>query len=252
MEEALRRSGRRANLVIRGTFDREVAVQREDLVFYAPGEVWTDAIIQNALFADRGQCAAMARTVSELTEDWEGFDCMYSIRLDPQPLFAAGYDPVNLFHAQGYLTSPTYHVLVGLNGQIMGRNCVQYKATRDSSRHPADIHLGKRSGQNSPLSLFLERLPPARWHEIVLSCLASAEAHTRSEYDFALDLADEAKENFERAIIGQRAAHLWLYGQVSSPEIDEFERITGLLVEGLSRPRIKLESVGYWWLRAHD
>ena len=37
-----------------GTFNRDIAVRREDLVFFAPGnDLWTDAIIDNAVVADR-------------------------------------------------------------------------------------------------------------------------------------------------------------------------------------------------------
>jgi hypothetical protein len=49
MPEALSRSGRLRNLVITGTFNRDVAVRREDFAFFAPGEPWTDAIVRNAL-----------------------------------------------------------------------------------------------------------------------------------------------------------------------------------------------------------
>ena len=57
MEEALLRSRNSSNLRVEGTFNRSVAVVREDLVFFAPGsDPWTDAIIRNALEADRSRC----------------------------------------------------------------------------------------------------------------------------------------------------------------------------------------------------
>jgi hypothetical protein len=252
MEEALRRSGRQSALVIRGTFNREVAVRREDVVFFAPGEPWTDALIVNALHADRGQCSAILRHVSQLTEDWEGVECLYSIQIDPRPLYATGGDPVNLFHVQGYLTVPLYRVIVGLDGQIIKHSNLIWQVLQQPQPQAGDVHLGKRSGPNPPLKLLMERFPRDSWKEIIPSVLSTAEAHVRSEYEFTSELADEAHSEFERRITGQRAAHRWLSGERSSAEIDEYERISGLLVEGILKPQIKLESVCFWWLKASN
>ena len=250
MEEALRRSGRQRVLVIRGTFNREIAVQREDIIFFAPGEPWTNSLIYNALHSDRGQSTAIMRRISGLEEDWEGFDCLYSIRVDPRPIFEAGIDPVHLFRAQGYLSTPCYRVVIGLDSQIIKRSSIIWQHTQDCQPRSGDIHLGKRSGQNAPLKLFMERFPKDRWVEIVSSVLSRAEEHVRAEYEFTSELAEEARSVFERRILGQRAAHHWLHGEPSNAEIDEYERISELLVAGIARPLVQLESICFWWLRA--
>src|SRR2546430_13660455 len=90
MQEALRRSGRARDLVIRGTFNRNVAVQRERLDFFASGEKWTDAIITNALEADRGRCCAIKRRVPGLKGNWHGVELLYSLVIDPRTAYAAG------------------------------------------------------------------------------------------------------------------------------------------------------------------
>ncbi len=106
MQDALRRSGRARDLVIRGTFDRNVAVRRENLVFFAPSsDKWTDAIITNALEADRGRCCAIRRQVPVLKGNWQGVELLYSLAIDPRPLYAAGFVPVHLFRALGFLRS---------------------------------------------------------------------------------------------------------------------------------------------------
>src|SRR5690606_15190898 len=62
MDEAIRRAGRRFTQSIRGTFSRDLAISREDLVFFAPGDdPWFDWIVQNAERADRGRCCAIFR-----------------------------------------------------------------------------------------------------------------------------------------------------------------------------------------------
>ncbi len=106
MQDALRRSGRARDLVIRGTFDRNIAVQRENLVFFAPSsDKWTDAIITNALEADRGRCCAIRRRVPGLRDSWHGVELFYSLAIDPRPLYAAGFIPTHLFRALGFLRS---------------------------------------------------------------------------------------------------------------------------------------------------
>jgi len=252
MQEALRRSGRQRKLVIRGTFERRIAVQREDVVFFAPGERWTDALIQNALNADRGKSAAIMRYVPKLNEDWEGFDCFYSIIVDPRSLFKAGFDPVHLFRAQGYLSTPWHRVVIGLDGQIIKRSGVIWEATKDSQPRSGDIHLGKRSGENAPLKLFMERFPKNQWSDIVSSLLAQTEEIVREEFSFASELAEEAQSMYMRRILGQRAAHQWLRGEPSNAEIDEYEQISDLLIEGIAHPLIQLESACFWWLKASD
>ena len=110
MEEALRRSRHKRNLQVRGTFNRDIAVRREDLVFFAPGnDLWTDAIIDNAIVADRGRACAIGRRASgaAFAALREGFDLLYTVSVDPRPLFAQGLDPVNLLRAQGFQPKPS-------------------------------------------------------------------------------------------------------------------------------------------------
>ena len=117
MQEALRRSRRQHNLVLKGTFDRDLAVRREDIIFFAPGELWTDAILTNALCADRGRCTAILRTAPDLAERWYGFEYFFRITVDPRPLYAEGHHPVHLLRAQGYLAMSTYRGYVSTVGE---------------------------------------------------------------------------------------------------------------------------------------
>ena len=103
MEEAARRSGRQRTTQIRGTFNRDVAVRREDLVFFAPGDdPWTDAVIANALECDRGRCCAVGFT-PQPGALVPFFELLYTLQIDPRPLYAANLDPVYLLQAQAYL-----------------------------------------------------------------------------------------------------------------------------------------------------
>lgn len=98
MEDALVRSGRLRDHVICGTFHRDIAVRREDYVFFAPGtDPWTDALVANAIEADRGRCCAILRAAPELDHHWFGAEFRFSISIDPRPLLAGGHSPTHMY-----------------------------------------------------------------------------------------------------------------------------------------------------------
>jgi hypothetical protein len=81
MEESLRRSRREHNLVITGTFNRDVAIREEDLIFFAPGnDPWTDAILKNSFESDRGRCCGIGRKFLALRIAWK-FSSFYIVFL---------------------------------------------------------------------------------------------------------------------------------------------------------------------------
>jgi hypothetical protein len=96
----------------------------------------------------------------------------------------------------------------------------------------------------------MERFPPNKWADIVSSVFTRAEEVVREEFSFASELAEEAHAVYTRRILGQRAAHQWLRGEPSNAEIDEYERISTLLIEGIAHPLIQLESACFWWLKS--
>lgn len=96
----------------------------------------------------------------------------------------------------------------------------------------------------------MERFPRSKWIDIVSSVFARAEEVVREEFSFTSELAEEAQDVYTRRILGQRAAHQWLRGEPSNAEIDEYERISALLIEGIAHPLIQLESACFWWLKA--
>lgn len=128
MEEAARRSGRQRTTQIKGTFSRDVAVRREDLVFFAPGDdPWTDAVIANALECDRGRCCAVGFT-PQLGATTPFFELLYTLQLDPRPLYAAELDPVYLLQAQGYLACTHKRILIDAQTtKIIGRTDARWK-----------------------------------------------------------------------------------------------------------------------------
>ncbi|MBK8989771.1 MAG: DEAD/DEAH box helicase family protein [Chloroflexi bacterium] len=256
MEEALRRSGRTHNLVITGTFNRDVAVQREDLVFFAPGnDPWTDGIVRNALEADRGRSCAILRKTDLLATPWQGVELLYQIQVNPRPLYKAGHSPIHLFQAQGYLFLPTYRVLVSVDGDVITRSHPAWEAitTYSFSSSYGDIHLGKRSGPRR-IVLLKEAFPPDIWEDVLVRAVSAANTKLMEEFDFTLEVAEEAAEDFERKLLGLRASRYWfnqIYGPETIPgaiDLEAHQQIANGLIEGIRHPLIQLESACFWWL----
>lgn len=253
MQEALKRSRRTHNLVIQGTFNRDVAVTREELVFFAPGnDPWTDALISNALEADRGRCCAIRRQVADPALTWEGFQFLYSLRVDPRPLFAAGHDPIHLLRAQGILMESVCRVLVDVDGRLVPPRDPLVSEVEPPFDKRRDEHLGQRGGFPSPLARFRERYPPDIWQTVLLRAWEGAEREVAGQLAFMEELADEAAEAFERQARGARAGRRWLQrtgaGPAGGEDLDRFQEISAALVEGIRRPLWRLESLCFWWL----
>jgi ATP-dependent helicase HepA len=257
MEEALRRSGRRNNLVIRGTFNRDVAVRHEELIFFAPGnDPWLDAIIANAIEADRGRCCAIHRQVSELIGSWRGFEVLYSLMIDPRPLYQLGHDPTHLFRAFGFLQTSTYRLLISEQGQRMAVSSTEWKSTKKPfSKRDGDIHLGKRDGTSSHIQEFKMHYPPEEWQIIIQRVFTAAEDFLAEELDdYMAEIAIEAQTIFAKQVAGLRTIQIWqsqypeLASSLTDEKISKYEHISDALVMGIQRPVRRLESVCYWSL----
>ncbi len=259
MEEALRRSGRQRDLVIKGTFHRDIAVRREDLVFFAPGnDPWLDAIIANAIEADMGRSCAIMRPVAGMEGVWRGFELLYSFTVDPRPLYELGADPTHLFRALGFLRTSTYRLLLSEEGR---RESLSSTIGRSIQRIPdkaRDIHLGQRDGEISRIETFKEHYPPDSWQITVEHIFMLAEQILSNELDdYMEEVAEEALETFDRQVLGLRFASLWQQQYAGKPsitkeELDMYNYISEALAEGIKRPVRRLESVCYWILQGDN
>lgn len=247
MEDAYARGNTR-NLTIKGTFNRLIGVRREDLIFFSPGtDVWTDTIIANALEADRGRCCASG--VNWVDFAWTGFDFLYSIQIDPRPLFSLGFAPTHLLRAHGYLVVSTYRILVTESGEIVPQR-------HDLHRQLEEIRLGQRKTNhlgkrgNGNLAQFKTDYPPDLWEGIVNQALESANKQVSTEFDFLQDEGEIAQAAFERLAAGMRARQAWFRQRGTHHQdivsLQQFEQISGALVESIRNPLITLESACFW------
>lgn len=254
MEEALRRSRKQHDLVIKGTFNRELAVVREDLVFFAPtDDPWSDAIAGNALEAERGRCCAIHRISSDINSSWEGFELLYSYQINPKPLFTEGYYPSHLFSGQGYLLSSTLRFLISSDGKILKRSDPIWNIIKRPFENAVDKHLGRRSDTAHGLSHLRDLYPKDAWEEIISLVLDTANNILKDELSITDELALEASLDFARKMDGLKASISWKANNsgetITSHEkesLSEFKVVSKSLVVGIRYPRINLESFCFW------
>jgi ATP-dependent helicase HepA len=246
MEDALERSGRKRQLVVRGSFNRLIAVKREDLVFFAPnGDLWTNVILNNALESERGRCSAVELRTMKVNSEWRVFDFLFTIRIDPRPLYAAKLPYIHLYKARGVLANPTYRLCISIDGQMIGRNHPVNQAILEAKSH-AGTHLGKRSNGN--ITAFKAEYPIDEWEPLILEVSTRAWKDVKQVFQL-----DEEAEILRNRLVQQRnatqAVRQWLIAQRAPLDDDNnemMEKVTLALVNGLLHPLIRLESICFW------
>ena len=259
MEEALARSRRKRDLIVTGTFNRDFAVRREDLVFFAPGnDPWIDTIIENATSADRGRCCAIRRSVPGFRGSWRGFEFFYSLTINPQPLYEHGFDPTHLFQAFGFLQIPTYRIILSEQGKERRKMALWVNSCNHPSAKRRIAISGKRDGEASPIEQFKQTYPPDAWQEIIARVTIRADEILSEQLDeYMEDVAAEALETFDQRVLGLRFASDWQQQHAGRPgvtmeELSRHNAISEALAEGLRHPIRRLESVCYWVVQGEE
>lgn len=254
MEEATRRAGRQRTTQIKGTFSRDLAVRREDLVFFAPGDdPWTDAVIDNAIECDRGRCCAVGFT-PQPGATTPFFELLYTLQIDPRPLYAAGLDPVYLLQAQGYLACPHKRLLVdAYTGKMIGRADPRWKIAQMPFTKSVFTHLGRRGSEKGGALAQIERLkeqyPIDIWTELVLAARDAAERFLDDDLtDYSAELADQATVEYGRRAAGWEAGLSWhtrhgLDSAAERAELADYRRAAAALTAGIRAPLRRLESI---------
>jgi hypothetical protein len=105
------------------------------------------------------------------------------------------------------------------------------------------------------LRVFGRDTPIGEWSTILKCVYEAAEKKLHDEFEFMQELAEEAQSEFQYQSSGQRAARQFLYGghsDLSLSEIEEYDRVSKALVEGIAHPIWELESVCFWLLKGED
>lgn len=239
MKEVHRRAKRVGE--VRGTFNREYAINREDLVFYAPGDPFFDAIVNNASKSEMGRSCAFIRENSDV--DWKGFILTWSVHLNPNPLFEQGEFLENLMLAQGYLPlEPIIHAIGYSEEYDVSEEII--RETVKNSYAKGLKHLGKRS--DGKVNEFREEFSKEEW--LIQTNRAYEESYQKVQKQVKklIDI-DRAKKDFQRKIHGLLASNLY-YKRVklqNQHDVKRMNNVSNAIIKGLENPIITLESIAY-------
>jgi hypothetical protein len=160
----VRRKGR-----IIGTFNRALAIQREDLLFYAPGDPIFDTIVHNAMTCYRGRACAIEMEHSLFS--YIGLVLIWNVEPSMIPLIKANLDPVVLAQFRTFLPMEQIITLFPFNeisNNVQVDDMVRFLAERYLIRKAT--HLGKRSNSTkgaAKIQYFMAQHPEDNWVRIL-------------------------------------------------------------------------------------
>ncbi|MGD6893738.1 SNF2-related protein [Bacillus infantis] len=236
LEEARKRSLRSNEL--RGTFIRKHAVAREDLMFFAPGDLLFDSIVNNAYELTAGRSTALEIRAEDV--DWEGIVFTWSMSLNPKPLIEMEESLDHLYHAQGYLPLQHFKTIE----QVGGEDIDERKILSLLSGHLPDNylrHMGRRAG--GTFKQFLEEYPRDVWENMIETSYENSRIKVREFFETEVEF-EQAREDFKRKINSLKASNLY-YGYSDDEKIHYLSSIFDAVQKGIENPVFRLESIAF-------
>ena len=195
----------RRNHVIRGTFSRQMAIEREDLLFFAPSDPVYESIASNAMGCSRGRCCAV--TVND-SYNYTGLVVTYTVQPNIQMLIDKGCSPQILSQFRIFLPLKPITVCVPLTKSSMG---VPEKQILELLEQPWKLrhgtHMGERKGFSdgtSKLQQFMAQYPEDMWQHTVEGAICQARKTALESLKDCADLPG-ARREINRLIAGRRA-----------------------------------------------
>lgn len=263
MQKAFRRTGIAQE--IKGTFSRRVALEMENLSFFAPGETMFDAITDNAQECYRGCCCAYAIELP-IPREWWGFVFTWSVSFDTSPLIRNRVPLTYISLAQGYIPLEPIITVHGLSieDEDLVPEIDPILLTREFG--PKKVaHLGKRTAETdflrirqsfatSNLTWTKEQFPSEEWQGMVNKAYCRGLEQARQQLATLMEV-DIAKADFSRRFYGMKGAALY-YGEnhgSTDERISEMETTFRALQTGLKNTTVHLDSVALvYGVPTHD
>ncbi|HZK54247.1 MAG TPA: SNF2-related protein [Desulfosporosinus sp.] len=253
MQEAFRRTD--VDQEISGTFSRRVALEMENLLFFAPGETMFNAITENAQECYRGRCCAYAIELP-IPREWWGLVFTWSVAFDTSPLIRNKVPLTYISLAQGYIPLEPMMTVHGLSIEDEGLvpDIDPVLLTREFG--PKSVaHLGKRKAEKDFMQIkerfatsnsawTKKQFPSDEWQSLVNEAYRKGLAQARQQLAELIEL-DVAQEDFSRRFYGMKGAALY-YGE-NDGSTDErhnyMETVFQALQTGLRKTDVHLDSV---------
>lgn len=229
---------------ILGTFSRKKAIEREDLLFFAPNDAAYEAIATNAMSCGRGRCCAVAVTDTEIK--YSGFIFTFTVQPDVIYLIDKGVSPRVLSQFRVFLPSMPLTVLVPLTA---GSRNVPETAIMDILNQPwrikSGFHWGKRSGkvQLSNLERFILRFPEEMWQGLVKQGYGAAKNKAKAMMEDVANIK-EARREINRIIAGRKAE--LAYFNKNADQIEQEIEMYREARAAISNPKLVLDSICFF------
>lgn len=235
---------------IKGTFSRSKAIEREDLIFFAPSDQFFDSIINNAMEVDRGRCCAFMNLSSI---EWRGIILKWDIDINIQNIIEKNKAALK-YIKRDYMPMEHIYTIHPFEGyENVSKGIVMdlyYEALNVDSNKL--IHIGKRSGKNvrlvkdnskSNIDWFKYNYPKPLWIQIVKD-VYKAGYNEVIETIKSMDIRDIAKKDFEKHINGLKSVNRYYrYNQKQNQEsLKSKIEYYNLVLSNLKSPKLTLDS----------
>lgn len=233
---------KRENMIL-GTFERAIAIKREDVLFFAPGDSIYDSIISNALGCGRGRCCAI---LFEGMFNYSGFVFTYNFEPDIGCILENNLNPKILARFRMYL--PLEQIVIYIpnrSSASVSEDVVKLFMNEDRINSSA-IHLGQRNEdrfQNySQIERFMAAYPASEWKDLVISAEHIARDKAMVIFNENADLTT-AKREVKRIINGYRAECLYFGKDMT--DVDYKQTAYKLAYKALFHSKPVLDSACY-------
>lgn len=229
--------------VIRGTFDRSMAVNKEDLVFFAPGEEIFESIMKNVEEGFRGK--STATEIKNAPFNWEGFIFSYNVNFRVKELLDNGFDIKNVNYSYGYIPSKQYRNFISIDESVIDESVIRAFVDEFFGSNKTVCksmkHIGERRGFNSNIKQFKEKYRINEWKSIIKNSSKKSIEEVRKKYKRDIDIR-EIKRNFSSIYAGARASQLYFNSEENSGYL---KSVLECVMRGIAIPEISLDSIMY-------
>lgn len=248
------------NRIIKGSFDRDVAIKNDYIHFYAPGDEIFDCITENAMHSYKGMATAFAALSSV---EWKGFIYTFSVEPNERMLLDEGISLYALGLFRQYLATSIQVIPVAFPayGDVPLKTVLnehrRIARTGNFNQNDRIDHLGRRGFEDgflgipkkykcSNLDWFKSYYPDKNWEKCAVQGGKIARKKAFDKFKAESNLKG-AKEMIEQ-ILSTHEAKSDYYGIKAEESLDLMKKQYEIIYSSLCKPIIRMESACFMWL----
>jgi len=241
IHKQVRRKGR-----ITGTFSRSLAIKREDLLFYAPGDAIFDTIVNNAMTCYKGRVCAIE--IIDAPFDYDGLVFTWNIEPNMGYLYKHAIDPVVLAQFRAFLPMEQIITLAPYPGSSNDTVTAEEMADLliQTNKIRKARHLGQRENWDkgcSSLQRFMSDHPREIWIDFIKNARTAGIEQARQQVmdKWKYSIAKEEATRIVNAFLTSRH----YFGYSSDDEIKKTKETYRAVLSSLKNFIVSLDSVIY-------